>query len=92
MTAILAVAVLALTSFICLKVWRFETREYYEKLDDETMRIWRDRVINYRLEHPDEEYDHPVAEEAVCELLKSDKKTRNRIVHQAIKNVRRRGG
>lgn len=27
------------------KVWRYETREYHEKVDDETMRLWRDRVV-----------------------------------------------
>lgn len=92
MTAIFAVAVLAATLFVCFKVWRYETREYHEKVDDETMRLWRDRVVNYRLEHPDEEFDYPVSEEAVYELLKSDKKTRRRIVDRAIRNVGRRGG
>jgi hypothetical protein len=91
MSGILAVAALFITLFVGFKVWRYESREYYEKVDDETMRIWRDRVTNDRLEHPDEEYDYPVAEEAVHMLLKSDKKTRNRIVNQAIQNVRRRG-
>jgi hypothetical protein len=92
MTAILAMLALAATLFICFKVWRYETREYHEKLDDETMRLWCDRLTNYRLDHPDEECDYPVAEEAVHMLLKSDKKTRRRITDQAIKNVRRRGG
>ena len=91
MTVILAAAALAITLFVGFRVWRYESREYYEKVDDETMRLWRYRVTNYRLEHPDEEYDYPVAEEAVYMLLKSDNKTRNRIVNLAVQNVRRRG-
>jgi hypothetical protein len=91
MTAILAVAALAVTLFVGVKVWLYERREYLEKVDEEAMRLWRDRVTNYRLDHPDEEYDYPVAEEAVRMLLKSDGKTRNRIADQAVQNVRRRG-